>query len=115
MKLAATLAILVLAFPALAADLSGRWKASVEGPDGQTMEITFTFKVDGDRFTGTALGPMGEMPISDGKLDGDAISFTVGGDDFKVFHKGKVSGDEMKLKVEMGERTFEMTAKRVKS
>jgi hypothetical protein len=114
MKLAATLAILVVAFPALAADLSGKWKASVEGPDGQTMEITFTFKVDGDKFTGTALGPMGEMPISDGKLDGDAISFTVG-DEFKVLHKGKVSGDEMKLKVEMGERTFEMTAKRVKS
>ena len=47
MKPAATLAILVLAFPALAADLSGKWKASVEGPDGQTMDITFTFKVDG--------------------------------------------------------------------
>jgi hypothetical protein len=39
----------------------------------------------------------------------------VGGDDFKVVHKGKVSGDEMKLKVEMGERTFEMTAKKIAS
>lgn len=115
MKLVNALMILALAVSAFAADVSGKWKASVEGPDGQTMEIVFAFKVEGAKLTGTATGPMGEMPISDGRLEGDAISFTVGGDDFKVVHKGKVSGDEMKLKVEMGERTFEMTAKRIAS
>jgi hypothetical protein len=30
-------------------------------------------------------------------------------------HKGAIQGDEMKLKVDMGERTMEMTAKRVTS
>ena len=105
---------------ALAADASGTWKGSVETPNG-TMENTFTFKVDGDKLTGTiTMGPMGEAPISEGKVDGDNISFAVvremDGNQFRINYKGKVSGDEMKVsgKVVQMEHTFEMTLKRVK-
>ena len=105
---------------ALAADASGTWKASLETPNG-TMENTFTLKVDGDKLTGTVtMGQFGEAPISEGKVDGDTVSFAVvrefNGNQFRINYKGKVSGDEMKLSGEVAgmDRTFEMTAKRAK-
>ena len=105
---------------ALAADASGTWKASIETQNG-TFENTFTLKVEGDKLTGTiTMGQMGEAPITDGKVDGDNVSFAVvrerDGNQFRINYKGTVSGDEMKLSGEVVgmDRKFEMTAKRVK-
>jgi len=110
----------VFSLAALAADVSGTWKASMETPNG-AMENTFAFKVEGDKLTGTVtMGPMGEGAISEGKVDGDNVSFAVvrefNGNQFRINYKGKVSGDEMKLSGEVVgmDRTFEMTAKRAK-
>jgi hypothetical protein len=60
-------------------------------------------------------GPMGEMKITEGSVKDDAIAFTVETEQFKAVHKGTFSGDEMKLKVEMGDQSFDMTAKRAGS
>jgi hypothetical protein len=110
----------VCSLAALAADASGTWKATVETPNG-AMENTFTLKVDGDKLTGTiTMGQFGEAPISEGKVDGDNVSFLVvrefNGNQFRINYKGKVAGDEMKLTGEVVgmDRTFEMTATRVK-
>src|ERR1017187_4211679 len=99
---------------------SGTWKATVETPNG-AMENTFTLKVDGDKLTGTiTMGQFGEAPISEGKVDGDNVSFLVvrefNGNQLRINYKGKVAGDEMKLSGEVVgmDRTFEMTATRVK-
>src|SRR5664280_1662610 len=103
----------VCSLAALAADASGTWKASMEGPNGM-MESTFVLKVDGAKLTGSVtMGEMGEAPISEGKVDGDNVSFAVvrerDGNQFRVNYKGKVSGDEMKLSGEVVgmDRTFE--------
>ena len=112
MRIATLLMTLVMAAAAFAADIAGKWKATVEGPNG-SMEITFDFKVDGNKISGKAISEMGEMPITEGTIDGDKISFTVETDQFKVVHKGTVSGDEMKLKVEVGDNTMDVVAKRV--
>ena len=110
----ATIALLalVMASVAMAADVTGIWKASMQGPDGQSMELTFNLKADGAKLTGTVTSPMGEMPISEGKVDGDKIEFTVETEQFKVVHKGTFTGDTMKLTADMGGQTMEMTAKR---
>ncbi|MGC9969357.1 MAG: hypothetical protein ABSE56_02085 [Bryobacteraceae bacterium] len=119
MKLTTLLLTLLLAVPLLAENVGGKWTASVEGPNGDKMDIAYNFKVDGAKLTGTVTDPMGEGAISDGKVDGDAISFVVvrdfGGNEMKILHKGKVSGDEMKLTVEFGDQTIEINAKRSKS
>ena len=78
------------------------------------MELVFDFKQDGSKLTGTANSHMGEMPISEGKLEGEAINFTVATDQFKVVHKGTVAGDEMKLEADIGDRQLDITAKRTK-
>jgi len=82
-------------------DVSGKWTAQVPGRDGQPQETTFTFKVEGDKVTGTVSGRQGDTPIADGKISGDEISFTVTrerqGATIKQLYKGKVAGDEIKF------------------
>jgi hypothetical protein len=103
---------------AAAADVSGKWKASTQGRDGKAREVVFNFKVDGETLTGTVSGRSGDREISEGKVVGDDISFTVkmtmGDNNFKMLYKGKVAGDEIKFTTqrEGAENTREMTAKR---
>src|SRR5262249_7931684 len=82
------------------ADVNGRWTAQVPGRDGQPQETTFTFKVEGDKLTGTVSGRQGDTPIADGKITGDEISFTVTrerqGATIKQLYKGKVAGSQNK-------------------
>jgi hypothetical protein len=106
---------------AWAADVNGKWTAQVPGRNGQTREQTFTFKVEGDKLTGTVSGMQGDTPISDGKISGDEISFTTklsfNGNEVTLLYKGTVSGDEIKLtrSRQGGDQPGqEFTAKRVK-
>src|SRR5690242_3388874 len=113
-----TVLMMVFALTLCAADVAGTWKASVETPNG-TFESTFVFKVDGGKLTGTVSSPMGEAPISDGKVDGDDVSFNIvrsrDGQEFKLAYKGKVKGSEMMLTLSVPgmDQTFDMTAKKV--
>jgi len=110
--------LLLAAVAVFAADVSGKWVAQVPGRGGETREATFTFKVDGNQLTGSVSGRRGDVAISDGKIDGDDISFAqvmeFGGNQVKLLYKGKVSGGEIKFtrQREGAERTVEFTAKR---
>jgi len=106
---------------AWAADVNGKWTAQVPGRGGQTRETTFNFKAEGEKLTGTVSGMQGDNPISDGKISGDEISFTVkvsfNGNDVVLLYKGKVSGDEIKMtRTRQGgdQPGQEFTAKRAK-
>ncbi|MGV3515841.1 hypothetical protein [Luteitalea sp.] len=113
MKQMLATALLTLAFTvaAFAADITGKWKASIDGPQG-AMDLVFTFKADGDKFGGTVASPMGDLPLSDIKVDGEKIEFTVATDQFSVVHKGTVAGDEMTLSFDMMGETRQMVARR---
>ena len=104
---------------AVAADISGKWKGTAEGPNG-TIERTFTFKVDGSKLTGeTESQMMGKSIITDGKIDGDDITFVITGNfqgnEMKLNYKGTVAGDTIKLSVDFGGggQTAEYTLKRI--
>jgi hypothetical protein len=112
------LALIVFVLTASAADVSGTWKAAIETPNGP-METTFKFQVDGSKLTGSTSNQfIGDTAISDGKVDGDNLTFVVNasfnGNDFKLNYKAKVTGNEMKLTLEIPGRDqpIEMTAKR---
>ena len=106
--------LLALTVGAFAADVTGKWTAQVPGREGQTREATFTFKVEGDKLTGSMSGPQGDRPISDGKVTGDTISFSLETQRGKQTYTGTVSGDEIKMKREGGQQAREFVAKRVK-
>lgn len=107
----------ILAGAMLAADVSGKWTADVQGRGGNTQTVTINLKADGDRLTGTVSGRAGDNQISDGKIVGDDISFDVvldfNGNSIKMIYTGKVSGDQIKFKREVeGRGSTEFTAKR---
>jgi len=106
--------VMLLACIAAAADISGKWRAEFNTPDGEKRVNTFVFKVDGDKLTGTVAGTQDEAPIQDGKIQGDEVSFTADRFFGKVTYKGKVQGDEIRLTASLEGNSFEMTAKRVK-
>ena len=135
---------------AMAADaISGKWTMSQEGRNGGAPRVTtFDLKVDGAKLTGTVLQPMGgrgmggpggggpggpggdaaggappaptPMPIANGKVNGNAITFdvtrTTPNGDMVTKYEGTVSGDTMHLKITSdrgnGPQTQEADAKR---
>jgi hypothetical protein len=115
-------AAMLMALPALsarAADVTGTWSAQMTTPNGD-FQLTFTFKQDGAALTGTVLGPQGDaIAISDGKVDGDKLSFKVSVNGMTITHDGTVNaaGDEITLSTKSDSGDFparDMTLKRVK-
>src|ERR1035441_5125365 len=96
----AALAMELTAVTARAADITGTWTADSTAPDGSTFQLAFTFKQDGAALTGTVQGPQGDaIAISDGKVDGNKLSFKVSFNGMTISHDGTASesGDEIKL------------------
>ncbi len=106
---------LLLAVSAFAADVDGKWTGSVSTPNGDFPQI-FTFKADGAKLTGSMTFMEGmDVPIADGKIDGDNISFSVTldfGAPFKMTYTGVVSGNELKVKGDAGGMPFEFVLKK---
>jgi hypothetical protein len=124
-KLLCACAALIMAFPAgsalAATNVSGTWSGELAGPNGGSgFQISFTFKQDGDKLTGTVQGAQGDpIAISEGKVDGDKISFKVSFNGMTITHEGTLNaaGDEIKLTSKSDQADFpggEMTLKRSK-
>ena len=119
MKLIASmLAILIVSSTVSAADVDGAWSGTISGPMGD-FPVSFTFKADGAKLTGKTMGPDGtDVPIQDGKIDGNNISFTVtfdfGGMPFMLSYKGVVSADQIKMSGDAFGMPFEFVVKKAK-
>ena len=110
--------VLLLAV-AMAADISGKWTGDMPGRGGDTTPTTFTFKVDGAKLTGSMTGPQGDIPLQEGKVSGNDVSFSTtldfGGNSVKILYKGAVNGDQIKMTREReggGGQAREFTIKR---
>ena len=115
-KFVQTTAIVVcLSVGALAADISGKWEAQVPGRGGEARPATFTFKVDGEKLTGTMSTAGEPANLEDGKVSGNTITFAITTQRGKRTYTGTVSGNEIKIKREGGQNPQEFTAKRAAS
>ncbi len=86
------------AMAAMVTDLTGTWTGSMATPDGNSFDLTYTFKQDGTKLTGTVQGPGGEaLTITNAKIDGDKFSFEISFNGMTLHHEGVVTGDEIKL------------------
>jgi len=93
-------------FSLLAADVTGKWTAEMQGQNGNTRTVTMNLKADGSKLTGTVSGGRGgEAEISDGKVDGNDVSFSVvrefNGNKMTSNYKGKVDGDVIHFNMKM--------------
>lgn len=112
MVLCATLSL------AATADVTGTWTGAMAGPDGNSFSLSFTFKQDGAKVTGSVNGPQGDpIPIANGRMDGNNLYFEVSFNGATIKHYGVVDGDSMKLTTKADDPNFpggEMTLKRAK-
>jgi hypothetical protein len=103
-----------------AADVTGKWTATFNTEIGE-QSYTYDFVVKGTVLTGTAKGNLtGESKISDGKVDGDKLSFVENVDfqgmPLKITYTGQMtSADEIKMTRNIADLAMEtLVAKRVK-
>ena len=102
-----------------AADVTGTWNGTFSTPNGD-MQLTFHFKQDGTKLTGTADTSMGGDPIElkNGKVDGRKIYWETSFNDMTIKHEGTVAGDQMTVKVtgssDNGFPAADLTLKRAK-
>ena len=68
--------------------INGKWIGLVSGPQGE-MELTFTFKVNGDTLTGTDSSSLGVIELTNGIVDGNDFSFDIDLNGMKISHKCK--------------------------
>ena len=93
----ATLFFAVSSAVALAADFNGKWTGDVQGRNGNTQTLTFDFHVDGTTLTGKITTPRGDEDITNGKVDGDNVSFdqvlNFNGNSITISYQGKAAAD----------------------
>ncbi len=118
-QLTAIAALLLLPLAALAADISGTWKASFDTSIGK-QDYTYTFVVKEGKLTGKAKSATGESELTGGKLDGDTVTFVENfnyqGNNIAITYTGKViSADEIQFVRDVsGMAHEEMVARRAK-
>lgn len=83
---------------------AGTWNFTIAMDDGRSIDTSLTLKDDAGKLSGKYTGPAGESDVSDAKLDGDKLSFSVKrereGREFTMKYQGAVSGDDVKGDVE---------------
>jgi hypothetical protein len=106
-RLVTLCALLALAsLVAFAADVTGKWVGDAAA-GGKGGPPTFNLKSDGGTISGTQEGGRGPTDISNGKMDGDKVSFEVTRDmgdkgKFTTKYSGTVAGGTMKLTMDNG-------------
>src|ERR1041385_1099100 len=106
-----TLLTLALAsLSALAADISGTWKAEFDTQRG-LQKYTFALKQDGTKVTGKASvereGEKREAELKDGKVEGDMVTFVeplkIQDNEVAITYTGKISTNEIKFTRKVGD------------
>jgi hypothetical protein len=96
--------------------VSGKFDCVTRSPLGDQTSV-LTVEADGDTFTGGNSGAMGNTPITDGKVDGNTISWSsdiVVPMPMTLDCKATIEGDELNGTVTAGMfGSFPMTGKRI--
>jgi hypothetical protein len=103
-----------------ATDITGTWSGDLSDPNGNSFTLTYTFKVDGAKLTGTVQGPQGDpISLDNGKIDGEKLSFDVNVNGTMFNNAGTVNADgTIKLSSKTTDGSFPdsvFTLKRVKA
>jgi hypothetical protein len=109
-----TTALLVSCFMiclAAIADLSGKWAGKVD-VQGTEYPLLYDFKIDGEKLTGTALTPDGNVDITNGKINGADFSFNVATSGMDIAHTGKVYADSVTIDLDINGTKLHSVLKR---
>ena len=93
-------------------EINGKWKGEMQTPNGP-FELTYDFNVIGDSLAGTVSSPMGQLPISNGKVDGKTFSFDVNVNGMTFSQQCAYMTDSISMKVQGMQGPMEIMLKRV--
>jgi hypothetical protein len=83
------------------ADISGIWTGQTVDRNGDSQDFSFRFAQSGDTLTGKMYGDNESTPITDGKIVGNQVTFTVtnelNGQISKFVYIGTMNGDEIEV------------------
>ena len=81
----------------------GTWNMTMNTPMGP-QSATLELKTNGDSLEGSMAGPQGTVPLEDGKIDGDGLSWkiTVAQMNMTIEFNATVDGDKMTGEAELG-------------
>lgn len=100
--------VMLLAVPAAAQSVAGRWKATVDTPNFGPVPTFFEFKTEGGgKISGTFSNSFitTPIPISDGTIKGNVVSFTLKLQTVTLGYKGPLKGDTLTLTTSVVEGT----------
>ena len=84
-------------------NIDGSWKGTRETPNG-SLELNYTFKVEGKELKGTLKSQFGETQLENGKIDGNKISYSITLNGYTVSSTGEIINEnEILIKNEFGE------------
>jgi len=95
-------------------EIDGQWVGEVDGMDGKPLELAYRFKAEGKTLIGLIESRLGGGQISNGKIDGNDIDFSLNTGEFIILNKGTVYGDEIHITQTVGEEMMKYVLKRVK-
>ncbi len=93
-------------------NLNGKWTGVLKTDQGREFPLLYNFKIDGDQLTGTAKTPKGDIPITNGKINGDDFIFSVMIGKMEIDHIGKFYGDSVGVDISLGDVKSHATLKR---
>jgi hypothetical protein len=108
--------VVCLCLVARAADaLSGTWNATANSPQG-AVAFTLTISVAESAVTGTVSSDMGTQTISDGKFDGETLSFGTTYNGMAVVMRARLADDKLSgtFSVDGGDAAGDWEASRAK-
>lgn len=108
------LAICGVLFCLILADVNGKWSGSIDY-NGSDIPLTYNFKNDGGKITGTSETPLGTNEITDGKIEKDILTFKVNLNGETATHTGRIFADSINLKITYQGSDFMTTLKRSKT
>ena len=97
--------MLFSAMSVIAADLSGTWTGVIPARNNEFQDLTFRLVQNGDALTGKLYRDTTAVPILDGKISGDRISFRVESEEqvgnmfvmIKYTFTGSIKGTDIEL------------------
>jgi len=93
-------------------NLNGKWTGLLKTDQGDEYPLLYNFTINGDQLTGTAKTPKGDMPINDGKIEGNKFTFNVMIGSMEIDHSGKFYGDSVGVDISLGDARSHATLKR---
>ncbi len=101
--------ILLTTIAAFCGDVNGKWVGKIM----DQYDVTFTFKTDGNKLTGTTKDQSGaDVEISNGSIEGDKIKFTIEVMGNAVEVNGTLVSDVLKMKMNVMNNDLEFDMKK---